>query len=75
MENMMEINHNLFELLPQEIAKSLEAMSKTDDVGKKRIYSEIVRNLCISLGVFFNAMEEEADEDDLFDTDEEFNEF
>ncbi len=40
--------------LSRELASALKAMSKAKDVNEKEAYSRIVRNLCESLGVFFN---------------------
>lgn len=48
---------NLVELLPKEIGKNLSAMSKTNDLDRKKTHSEIILNLCKSLGVFIDAMD------------------
>ena len=47
----------LVDLLPKEISNSLRAMLKTDDLSEKKTHSEIVLNLCKSLGVFIGAMD------------------
>lgn len=56
---------NLVELLPKEISKSLSAMSATNDLDKKKIHSEIVLNLCKSMGVFIDAMDIMGLDDDM----------
>lgn len=70
MENM----DRMFEKLPREIARSLEAMSKTDKLEERKVHSEIILNLSTSLGAFveaMNTMEDSFDEDDdCFDFDE-----
>ena len=53
----MDQMYKFIDILPKEIGNSLIAMSKTDDLNKKKVYSEIVLNLCQSLGVFIDAMD------------------
>ena len=40
--------------LSNELNSALKAMTKAKDVNEKEVYSRIVKNLCESLGVFFN---------------------
>ena len=44
--------------LSNELYSALKTMSKTKDVNEKEAYSRIVKNLCESLGVFFDAASE-----------------
>jgi hypothetical protein len=44
--------------LSKELNSALKAMSKAKDVNEKEVYSRIVKNLCGSLGVFFNLASE-----------------
>ena len=44
--------------LSKELNSALKAMSKANDVNEKEVYSRIVKNLCESLGVFFNLASE-----------------
>ena len=65
MENM----DRMFEKLPREIARSLEAMSKTDKLEERKVHSEIILNLSTSLGALveaMNTMEDSFDEDDEY---------
>lgn len=64
----MDPMEKLIDLLPREVSKNLNAMSKTNDLEKKKIYSEIVLNLCESMGVFIDALDMAGfdDEDDEF---------
>ncbi len=61
--------------LTKEIAVSLKAMSKTKDLEKKEAHSRIVKNLCKSLGVFFDLggemMPFDLDDDMDDDSDDE----
>jgi hypothetical protein len=56
--------------LSKEVVVSLKAMAKTKDLNEKEAYSRIVKNLCDSLGVFFDltsemmAMDFDDDADD-----------
>ena len=64
----MDQMDNLIELLPKEISKNLSAMSKTNDLDQKKTHSEIILNLCKSLGVFIDAMDlMDFDDDMLFE--------
>jgi hypothetical protein len=40
--------------LSKELVSNLKLMAKTNDINEKEIYSRIVKNLCESLGVFFD---------------------
>ncbi|MBI9084207.1 MAG: hypothetical protein JEZ11_11460 [Desulfobacterales bacterium] len=64
----MDPMEKLIDLLPREVSKNLNAMSKTNDLEQKKIYSEIVLNLCESMGVFIDALDMAGfdDEDDDF---------
>lgn len=44
--------------LSKELVSALSAMSKTKDVNEKEAHSRIVKNLCDSLGVFFDMASE-----------------
>jgi len=44
--------------LSNELNSALKAMAKAKDVNEKEVYSRIVKNLCESLGVFFNLASE-----------------
>jgi hypothetical protein len=44
--------------LSKELNSALKAMSKANDVNEKEVHSRIVKNLCESLGVFFNLASE-----------------
>jgi hypothetical protein len=56
--------------LAKELNFTLKAMAKAKDVNEKEAYSRIVKNLCESLGVFFNL----ASEMMSFDSDDDFEE-
>lgn len=66
----MEPIEKLIDLLPREVSNNLKAMSKTEDLEQKKIYSEIVLNLCESIGVFIDALDmagfDEDDDDFMF---------
>jgi hypothetical protein len=53
--------------LSSELNSALKAMAKAKDVNEKEAYSRIVKNLCESLGVFFNL----ASEMTPFDSDDD----
>ena len=53
--------------LSKELNSALKAMAKAKDVNEKEVYSRIVRNLCESLGVFFDL----ASEMMSFDSDDD----
>jgi len=40
--------------LSRELDSALKAMAKARDLNEKEVHSRIVKNLCESLGVFFN---------------------
>ena len=40
--------------LSKELNAALKAMAKAKDVNEKEVHSRIVKNLCQSLGVFFD---------------------
>ena len=44
--------------LSKELISALKAMSKAKDVNEKEVHSRIVKNLCESLGVFFDLASE-----------------
>jgi hypothetical protein len=57
--------------LSKELNSALKAMTKAKDVNEKEVYSRIVKNLCESLGVFFDLASEvmpfdhDSDDDDI----------
>ncbi len=57
--------------LSKEITSELKAMSKSKDVNEKEIHSRIVKNLCESLGVFFDLASEVMSFDVDDDSDKE----
>ena len=67
----MEELEELYGLLPKEIGKNLQALSKANNLEDKKALSEIVRNLCQSLGVFIEAMDQDEDQLDFDEDDEE----
>jgi hypothetical protein len=40
--------------LSKELNAALKAMAKAKDINEKEVHSRIVKNLCQSLGVFFD---------------------
>ncbi len=44
--------------LSTELTSALKAMSKAKDINEKEVHSRIVKNLCESLGVFFDLASE-----------------
>jgi len=44
--------------LSKELNVAIKAMAKAKDVNEKEVHSRIVKNLCDSLGVFFNLASE-----------------
>jgi hypothetical protein len=57
--------------LIKELNVALKAMSKAKTVEEKVVHSQIVKNLCESLGVFLNAASNMMENDfDDFDEDE-----
>jgi hypothetical protein len=54
----------LMESIFKEINAALKAMEKAKTPEEKRVYSEIVKNLCESLGVFLNLIADMAEFDD-----------
>jgi hypothetical protein len=44
--------------LSKELTSELKAMSKAKDIHEKEVHSRIVKNLCESLGVFFDLASE-----------------
>ena len=57
--------------LSKELTSELKAMSKAKDVNEKEIHSRIVKNLCESLGVFFDLASEVMSFDFDDDSDKE----
>jgi hypothetical protein len=41
--------------ISKELLSALKAMSNSKDVNEKLTYSQVVKNLCTSLGVFLDA--------------------
>jgi RecJ-like exonuclease len=56
----------IMDSLSKELNSALKAMAKAKDVNEKEVYSRIVKNLCESLGVFFDLASEmmSSDSDD-----------
>jgi hypothetical protein len=50
--------------ISKEIVTALKAMEKVKTPEEKRMYSETVKNLCDSLGVFLNLLSDMAPYDD-----------
>ena len=44
--------------LTKELNATLKAMAKAKNVNEKEVYSRIIKNLCESLGVFFDLASE-----------------
>ncbi len=59
----------IIEGLFKELDSAIKTMSKTKTAEEKVIHSQIVKNLCESLGVFLNAAQNAMDTDD-YDFDE-----
>jgi hypothetical protein len=57
--------------LSKELTSTLKAMSKSKDVNEKEVHSRIVKNLCESLGVFFDLASEMMPLDFAGDSDKE----
>jgi len=59
----------LMDSLSKELSVSLKAMAKAKTPEEKVQYSQVVKNLCDSLGVFLNLATEmmgyDADDDDI----------
>ena len=61
----------IVEGLSKEVISVLKAMSKAKDVNEKEVHSRIVKNLCESLGVFFDLASEIMPFDFDGDSDDE----
>ena len=48
----------IMDALSKELISALKAMSKAKNVNEKEVHSRIVKNLCESLGVFFDLASE-----------------
>lgn len=57
--------------LSKELTSELKAMSKAKDINEKEVHSRIVKNLCESLGVFFDLASEIMSFDFDGDSDKE----
>lgn len=61
--------------LAKEIEKSIKEFSKYKELDQKKKQAEIIKLLCESMGVFFNAMGVvNQGLEDIFDDEEEFEE-
>lgn len=49
----------------------LSEMARTEDLEQRRLQSETVRNLCGSIGIFFDAMSEAMSLDNMLDFDDD----
>ena len=47
---------NVLDPMLAEVTRLLVEMKKTKDLEKRKLQSEIIKNLCESLGVFFDTM-------------------
>jgi hypothetical protein len=54
MENKQMNPEKIMNGLLNELNLALKAMARAKDVNEKELHSRIVKNLCESLGVFFN---------------------
>jgi len=61
----------IMEGLSKELNSALKAMAKAKNVNEKEAYSRIVKNLCDSLGVFFDMASEMMSYDSDDDSEEE----
>lgn len=60
----MDINpEKIMDSLSNELAINLKTMSKAKTIEEKMQYSQIIKNLCESLGVFLNLASEMMDVD------------
>jgi hypothetical protein len=57
--------------ISKEIVNSLKAMEKAKKPEEKLMYSETIKNLCDSFGVFINLLTEMEPYDDDFDDEDE----
>jgi hypothetical protein len=60
----------IMDALSKELNSALKAMAKAKDVNEKEVHSRIVKNICESLGVFFDL----ASEMMSFDSDDDLEE-
>ena len=65
------ITEKIINGLSKELTSELKAMSKAKDINEKEVHSRIVKNLCESLGVFFDLASEMAPFDFDGDSDKE----
>ncbi|HAJ78983.1 MAG TPA: hypothetical protein DCO75_04365 [Fibrobacteres bacterium] len=72
----MEDLDKLFAQIPLEIGKSLEAMSKTNDIQERKLHSEIIHNLSSAMGIFLDAMDTMGldCDDDYYDDEDDYDE-
>lgn len=61
----------IMEGLSKELNSTLKAMAKAKDVNEKEAYSRIAKNLCQSLGVFFDMASELMSYDSGDDSEED----
>jgi len=61
----------VMEGLSKELNSALKAMAKAKNVNEKEAYSRIVKNLCDSLGVFFDMANEMMSYDSGDDSEED----
>jgi hypothetical protein len=67
----MEKIENMFDSLSESIDQSIKDFSQCKDLNQKKTQAEIIKLLCESLGVFFNAMKNSAPYpfDDFYEDD------
>ncbi len=56
----MEEMENVMNNLTKAIDRNLSDLLKAKDLNERKLLSDIVKSLCESMGVFFNAMEMES---------------
>ncbi len=65
----------VMDLLMVETKRSLADLAATSDAEQRVLQSETVRNLCESLGVFLDAMNDAMSLENLYDFDDDEEEF
>ena len=69
------MDENAIETIVQEIAKSAEALSKTDNIDERNVISETIKNLSDTVMAFSSIsqsmMDYDFDDEFMFDDDED----
>lgn len=63
--------NEIFGPVIRETVRVLKEMAKTDSLEDRKLQSEIVNNLCQSIGMFLDLMSSTAIDSDYLDYDEE----